>query len=362
MLELEVLLREHSQKMRILSSPAKLSGAHMVFEKGIAIRIYYPNDISILDDQEEGGTDGMFEFCMSFQWPMVFFVVPNISHAYPEGSFLDRAMTMAYMENVAEDKSPPRLLLVANTAQLLSAFFTFCDDVTSTVRRETRSKIIRSMMQSSFHENDDDLAGVVAAAIRNLLGPPHCPMGEAEIVLRHFDTLYDIVYNSSIGGDNAVLDQLPIERRTKQMLKAFFTNGLEQQQQHCDWRGETNNDATTAQQQQVPNTEYSHLPLGQPVWHEERHTHSLRDPLLLSGPQSALHNNYHGIPRGSMMESSATAMPHASYAPQSHMLYPPMQSQPLAYSRPIDSFDPRIQSSRNWNHRPIGHLQQYHHP
>jgi hypothetical protein len=358
--ELEVLLREHSHKMRIVSNPAKLSGAHMVFEKGIALRIYYHHDIAIIDDEKcDKGTDGIYDFCMSFQWPVVFFVVPNeiAADVYHEGSFIDRVMTMGFMENVADDKSPPRLMIAANTAQVLAAFFAFADDVSSTERREKRSQIVQSM-QSSVNDQ-----ACVAASIRHLLAPPRCPDGEADIVMRELGTLPDIVQSCSIlsGGDSE-FDQLPIDRRTKDISKAFFTECLANR----DWLPSgggaaaamtppTFNGAPFQYQEHGllsdKEPENSH-PLGSGAKAPPQPHPSFQYPPLQSHPL-----NYMSL--GMRMQLPAT-MPDTFRAPPPphEHAYPPPIPLPQAYyysqhqqhqPRPHTdtSFDPRIQSSRN---------------
>lgn len=183
----------------------------MVFEKGVALRIYYPNDLERLDQQEDG-VDSILEFCMAFQWPIVFFIIPNPAEAFQTGSFVERTMMQSFVAPVPTKKAPPRLCVFSDTKQVLDAFFTFADDVTNTERRSKRSQIMKQL-----HQNASADQGCVATAIRRLLAPPRCPVGEADVVLCQFDNLQDI-----INANEQQLERLPIERRTKAILREFF--------------------------------------------------------------------------------------------------------------------------------------------
>jgi hypothetical protein len=238
-LELEVHLRDKCRKIRVHSN---LSGAHMIFpqEQGLAIRIYYPQDyvdLSMIDGCEDD-IDGILEFCHNFQWSMVLFVVPDLAVLDDMDSFVQRAMQL--MDHpIPPNKQPPHFVVVSNTEQAIVAIAE-CSETITPSRCALRAKIVDKIRTAHFcpreesYVNDDDANSApnaheeyeydvaasrhVVTALREWGHRAGIPHGEADVLLRVLPNLSQLVCAT----DN-VLRSIPVEGRTKEKLRRFFT-------------------------------------------------------------------------------------------------------------------------------------------
>jgi hypothetical protein len=235
--ELEVHLRQHAQKVRVHN---QLSGAHMIFpqEHGLALRVYYPVDLERLDktaeaasnknddDQTKSGTsatsspfprdesdlDGILKFTMHFQWPVIFFVLPDVQRMMKDSLFVQCAMDA--MDNNTECPSnnkhhPPLMMIVQDTEQVLISLFVLADSI-SPQRCALRQNFARRTRIACFCDpNPTDSEEIEhrmqVAANSQLAGS-----------VRAFAKL--------TGADAKLLDGIPIEERSKRELLRFFSS------------------------------------------------------------------------------------------------------------------------------------------
>ena len=257
MLELEIRLRDHCQKIRIHT---QLSGAHIIFpqEQGLAIRIYYhPPTPNTDDNSTMEDPDGILNFCYTFQWSMVLFVLPDIFATEPNEmhQFMQESMQLLDQPiptNVTNQKyhhsRPPRFLVVSNTEQAIAAIMECADAITPS-RCALRAKYIENVRHEHYVPNDIDyqsstdtehtsatlpvdaninekaVAEHYGKAVREWCDRANVPDGEADVILHVLPTLHQLVHavTDNHANNSNGLNSVPIEENTKRKLRYFFT-------------------------------------------------------------------------------------------------------------------------------------------
>jgi hypothetical protein len=234
-------LRDECQKIRVHAS---LSGAHMIFpqEHGLAIRIYYSNDDSIIEtihDDNSEDIDGILEFCHKFQWSSVIFVVSDPAVLNDMDSFVQRAMQLID-HPVPPGKAPPRFIVVSNTEQAILAIKE-CAETIAPERCELRAKFIDKIRTANFCPKEagdmngssttiasgpeEEYAYDVAAAqhvqmaLREWGHRNGLPDGESDVLLRAIPNLGQLV---SVNDD--ALGMIPVDGSTKQKWRQFLSS------------------------------------------------------------------------------------------------------------------------------------------
>jgi hypothetical protein len=261
-------LRDHCQKIRIHT---QLSGAHMIFpqEQGLAIRCYYHPPTQYIDDNSHIDTDnenditdpdGILDFCYTFQWSMVLFVVPDIltSEENDMHLFVQRSMQLLDLPipttgSNKQHHRPPRFLVVTNTELAIAAIMECADAITPS-RCALRAKYIENIriqhyvpnnvqdhanngsssnskekgpstpavpVDTTIHENA--VAEHYAKAIREWCDRANVPDGEADVILHVLPTLHQLLHAVTDHNSDALMNHVPIEENTKRKLRYFFT-------------------------------------------------------------------------------------------------------------------------------------------
>ena len=274
-IELEIQLRDHCQKIRIHT---QLSGAHMIFpqEQGLAIRFYYhpptqyiDESSNITDTDKKNNTnnnnnnisedpDGILDFCYTFQWSMVLFVLPDIMTTEPADMHLFVQRSMQLLDQPIpttankQHHHPPRFLVVSNTEQAIAAIVECADAITPS-RCALRAKFIDNISHEHYvpknfdtqsgsssrrmdkegmsaalpvdaNINEKAVAEHYAKAIREWCGRANVPDGEADVILHVLPTLHQLIHAVTDTKQNSnVLNNVPIEENTKRKLRFFFT-------------------------------------------------------------------------------------------------------------------------------------------
>jgi len=244
---LEVSLRAHCQKLRVIE---KLSGgAHLLFpgESSLAVRVYYLSDLQALEaavktttrgrlvdilhaKEYDTGMDGLEAFHSAYRTTVVFFVlsgdVLKKQQQNPE-SFVRKACRVLNRSSQAGKSS--LVLTVPDTAAAVAALMDICDANGPTkrgLRREftqrQRSNIFLPDVSTGLaHSNTDGRAASWAAtAFRQWAERFDLPQGEADVLMSVMGSMENIV-----AGDGGALARAPVEDRTVDILSMFFEIG-----------------------------------------------------------------------------------------------------------------------------------------
>jgi len=240
--ELEVHLRQHCQKLRVLE---KLSGAHILIpgESTIAIRAYYPFDLQRLEgsgsydkdkvlqrihcEEGEPDVDGLQAFQKNFAVTVIFFVLSDDAKLKHEldnpNSFLRR--TQRLLERVGDQDKTTRILIVQDTQQAIQAIFCLADSM-SPAKRQLKREFFQRQRQAYFLPSeggridtslDSQAASHVAAALREWADVFELPSGEADVLMGILGSLGAIAT-----ANDEQLARVPVEDRTKAILHMFF--------------------------------------------------------------------------------------------------------------------------------------------
>lgn len=250
--DLEVSLRQYAQKLRVCR---RLNGAHFVFPDipGLALCCYYPNQMDANNnnnrhEKQDEALNELSDFCRHFQHSLVIFVDHDDSFLNDPHSFLNRAMDLVY-KDPPEDTDPPRMIVVANTAQVckllrkqtqkidvdntthtlflfllphahtVDALATFAESVTpqrKQLRDAFNQKVLEDNMLVENVPNETYHVAVVSA-LRDMCDDMGCPLGEADLLIKSFGTLRNIAKATE-----STLSNVPIETSTKHALLGLF--------------------------------------------------------------------------------------------------------------------------------------------
>lgn len=259
-----------------------MSGAHFLFAaERIAIRAYYPcdlehlatNDISREEDvNSDDDFDNLSSFLKSFQLALVFFILPTTETIFGvqlnnDKSYFHRAQRLVAnhsMTNkvlllnyvccigiVAKEKTHRhlvicnpvifysslqdknlRVLLLPTTESAVDSLIMIANSITLE-RKEAKQKFYQRLEekyllpQQQMHNPEGTLsipnsystaASVHAAeTIHTLASMFALPPGEIDVLMSMLKNLEGIAT-----ANHSILDQVPIEKRTKQLLQSFF--------------------------------------------------------------------------------------------------------------------------------------------
>jgi hypothetical protein len=233
-IELEVELRNHCQKIKVLSKPSK---AHFIFpsETGLALRVYYPNvQLQIAANLDENADwthdiDGICDFCHAFLCSAVFFVITDMTVMDQPTSMVCRAMRLVDVP-LKPNQRPLRLFVVADTAQALTGLMEMANGMAPArvaLRRKFANRVRREHFVGDPSDNNAEtaaeaqvhLATHVSQVMIEWAQRQGLPRGDAEILLSATGTLAKL---AGVAKSSAVA-RIPVHDRTKQALFQLFS-------------------------------------------------------------------------------------------------------------------------------------------
>lgn len=275
-LELEVHLRSHCQKLKVVSS--NLSGAHLLIpgEVTLAIRVYYPADIERLEREHPyspelclkeihnrgvesvnlqnqkptNDLDGLAAFQSTFAVTMVFFILPadaQIIALENACSFVCRAMRTLELplqciapslcSSSARKKTlkPARVLVLSRTEDAVEAILTTAEMTLSLTKRRLKEqyferqrllhfkpRAVKDVASNDARSSENEAldaaaASHVASGLRSWAEAMGIPQGEADILMTVLGSLQAIVTATT-----EQLTHIPVEERTKNLVRLFF--------------------------------------------------------------------------------------------------------------------------------------------
>eukprot|EP00934_Nitzschia_sp_Nitz4_P004063 Nitzschia sp. Nitz4//scaffold175_size95217//78713//80063//NITZ4_004735-RA/size95217-augustus-gene-0.27-mRNA-1//-1//CDS//3329538975//4053//frame0 len=260
--DLEVLLRPHCHKLKVVE---RLHGrAHLLFPKlqgcsnSLAVRVVDECDLVPPNDRtnstmEEQLSVELQSFMEAFPWTVILFVLPTRGVELlndPKSLFHS---VQSWTSKLA-DTNTARVIGVPTPTLALEALFSMIQALTKQNVRQTfwKRQQVRYFVEPS-EECRTDTAEHVFHALERWGERFEVPPGDLQVSMSIGGTLQEIVDRAVTPGG---LDELPVEERTKHVVRAFFgsstsrvsSNSLplpvEQYQMGNDLHGECTKDST----------------------------------------------------------------------------------------------------------------------
>ncbi|KAL7532477.1 hypothetical protein ACHAXR_004654 [Thalassiosira sp. AJA248-18] len=232
----ELRLRPICQKIRIVE---KLSGgAHLMFTGSrLAVRIYNTDDFSRLEgtassnDEESDGVDGLRSFRDSYEYSIVFFVLPSGQHQRDQlgrrDSFVNTAQkSLLWRDKKADEngkkKRMTRTAIVSDISQVIQTIDSW-ENSLSLDKKEKRNAYFAQVASKHFlpgagaQPTQEVVANHVTKTFNAWAERLEMPEGDSQVVLSMLGSLASVA--TANGG---TLDDVPIRNASKELVSSFF--------------------------------------------------------------------------------------------------------------------------------------------